>query len=238
MNKNVNNLIEDLKNTFSEKLISVILYGSAASQDYLEKVSDINLIVVINELNAKDLKLANPAVEKWVKTKNPVPIFMGKDEWFNSCDVYAIECSDVKDRHKILYGEDIVSSIEIKKCNLRLQCESEIKNILIKLRQSYLVNAKNTKSIEELIKLASKSIFAVFRAVLRINNINVPAKNSEVIDSLNNLIEFDTEIFKYILLQKELKHGFPKDQIESIIQKMIDSLNKILSYVDKLETNI
>lgn len=237
MNKNVNKLIEDLKNTFSERLVSVILYGSAASQDYIENVSNVNLIVIVNDLNAQDLKLVNPAIESWMKTKNPVPIFMGRDEWFNSCDVYAVECSDIKDRHKILYGEDVVSSINVNKCNLRLQCESEIKNILIKLRQSYIINARNTKAIEELIKSASKSIFAIFRAVLRLNNINVPAKNSEVIDSLSKFVEFDSEIFKFILLQKELKNGFPKDQIENIIQKMIDSLNTILNYVDKLEIN-
>jgi len=235
MDKIINSLIDDLKNIFRERIVSVILYGSYASGDYHKGISDINLIIILDKLEAKDLKIAYPAIKKWKKTKNPAPLFMDRAEWPTSCDVYAIEYSDIKDRHKLLYGEDIVSSLTVEKNHLRLQCESEIKNLLVRLRQSYLANSDNVKVIDNVIKKSSTSFIAVFRAVLRILEERVPPSHREVIDLFASKVNIDKDIFIEILELREKNKEIPKDKIENILQKLIDSLYQALIYIDKIK---
>lgn len=228
------NLINNLKEVFGEKLLSVILYGSCASNECENKFSDINLIVVIDNLLAVDLKKAHPALKDFMKTKNPLPLFMDKEEWFNSCDVYPIEYSDIKERYSILYGEDIVKPLVLEKTNLRLQCEHEVKNLLIKLRQNYLAQSTNLKEIENLLKKSSKSFFALFRATLRLIEENVPFSHEEVINSLAEKVKIDKEVFIKLLDLRTNPKAIQKNEYEVTIQKLIDSTNEILRYIDKL----
>lgn len=236
MNKLVitSNLISNLKETFKEKLISVILYGSCAGDVCENEFSDINLIVIIDNLSAVDLKNANPALKEFFKTKHPLPLFMDKDEWFNSCDVYPIEYSDIKDRYKILHGEDVVSPLVLEKKNLRLQCEHETKNLLIKLRQNYLLNSNDFKAIESLIKTTSKNFFALFRAVLRIIEQPISFDHKDMVEKLAQHVDIDRDVFLKILELRLNSKAIQKQEYEEIVQKLIDSTNNVLKYIDKL----
>lgn len=236
--KTIGNLIENLKDTFAEKLVSVILYGSCATSTCENNFSDINLIVVIDNLCATDLKKASAAIKDFSKTKNPLPLFMDKDEWFNSCDVYPIEYLDIKERYSILYGEDIVKPLVIEKTNLRLQCEHEVKNLLIKLRQNYLAKNGNLKAIEEILKKSSKNYFALFRAILRLTQDNMPLEHAQVIDTFSEKVKIDKEVFLKLLEFRESSNRLgaktiSKNEYETTIQKLIDSTNEVLKYIDK-----
>lgn len=241
MNKLVitTNLIEKLKEIFKEKLVSVLLYGSCAGNECENEYSDINLIVVIENLQAIDLKNAKPALKDFMKTDNPLPLFMDEDEWFNSCDVYPIEYSDIKDRYTILYGEDVVAPLVLEKTNLRLQCELETKNLLIKLRQTYLAKNNDFKAMLSLFKSSAKSFFALFRAILRLTETEVTFRHADNIEKLGEKVKIDKSVFFDLLeMRKKTKWFEPsfitKDECEVVIQKLIDSTDEILRYIDKL----
>lgn len=229
-----NNLTEKLKTVFGKRLVSVILYGSCAKDECENEFSDINVIVVIDNLLAADLKNANPILNDFIKTKNPLPLFMDKEEWFDSCDVYPIEYSDIKDRYKILYGEDIVEPLVLEKKNLRLQCEHETKNLLIKLRQNYLAKSKDLKALEALLKTSSKSFFALFRAILRLTEPNAFFDHKSAIDALAGKVRIDKEVFLKLLALRVDSKAISKTEYEVTIQKLIDSTNEVLKYIDKL----
>lgn len=232
--KVTSSLVQNLKEIYNEKLVSIVLYGSCASNACENDFSDINIIVVMDNLLAIDLKKANSALGDFMKTKNPLPLFMDKDEWFNSCDVYPIEYSDIKDRYIILYGEDIVKPLILEKTNLRLQCEHEVKNLLIKLRQNYLAQSNDLKSIEVLLKKSSKSFFALFRAILRLTEENVSFDHEEVINLLAEKVKMDKDVFLKLLDLRTDSKAISKAEYEITIQKLIDSTNEILKYIDRM----
>ena len=232
--KITSNVITNLKEVFAEKLVSVILYGSCASDECENEFSDINIIVVIENLLAVDLKKANSALKDFMQTKHPLPLFMDKEEWFDSCDVYPIEYSDIKDRYRILYGEDIVKPLVLEKTNLRLQCEHETKNLLIKLRQNYLAQSNDLKAIEKLLKTSSKSFFAIFRAILRLTETKISFNHQDDINSLAGKVKIDKETFLKLLEFRTNPKAISKSEYEITIQKLIDSTNEILKYIDKM----
>lgn len=243
MNKKIDNLINDLKEIFNERLTSVILYGSCVTGDCESDFADINTIVVVDNLEAIDLKNSYSAVKQFSTNylwgifsyhKHPAPLFMDKAEWFNSCDVYPIEYSDIKARFKILYGEDLVTSLNLEKKNLRHQCEYEMKNLLIKLRQNYIAKSSDKKEIEHLLKISSKSFFAIFRAILRLTEDSVPFNHKKVIDLLSQKVKIEKEVFLKILELRTNSKAIYKKDYEQAVQKMIDSADEVLKYVDKL----
>jgi len=230
--KITSNLVQNLKETYGEKLVSVILYGSCAGNQCENDFSDINTIVILEDLLAVDIKKAGSALKDFMKTKHPLPLFMDEDEWFNSCDVYPIEYSDIKDRYKILYGEDVVEPLIMEKTNLRLQCEHETKNLLIKLRQNYLAKSNDLRAIEELLKVSSKTFFALFRAILRLTEGSLSLSHEETINALSEKVKIDKDVFLKLLNFRTDKKAILKSEYEITVQKLIDSTNEILKYID------
>lgn len=240
MQKTLDKFLENLKETFKERLSSVFLYGSCAVEDCSKSFSDINMMVIIDNLKAEDLKKSHKSVKAFAQKGKYLPIFMDKDEWFSSSDVYAIEYSDIKDRYKILHGQNLISNLSIEKTHLRFQCEQEVKSLLIRLRQTYVSKAFDTKAIKNLIQTSSKTFIVIFRTVLKLSNITVPKNHEDVVklfaDNIQNHgIDFDCNLFLKILEYRKNPKAIKNDEIEELIQKMIDSTNYVLKYVDKIE---
>ena len=234
MNKNLNTLIIDLEKIFTERLISVILYGSAAFGEFHDRISDINLLVILSEFNAVDLKNAYPAIKKWKKTGNPLPIFMNKHELFDSCDIYPLEYADIRERHKILYGENFLDKISLDKDDLRLQCERELRNLILKLRQNYLANSNDKKATERMLKKSLSSIIAIFRVILRIQGEEVPCEYREIIELMSLKVSIDKDLYLELLTLRERKSIFSHSKSPETLQKLINSLYTIIEYIDKL----
>ncbi|MEI7475591.1 MAG: hypothetical protein WCK67_12520 [bacterium] len=252
MKKQINNLTEKLQNIFGQRLISIILHGASAIDGIQTENQKnilsyfmfkqhiplaVSLIIIIDKLDAADLKSASSPISEWKRTGHPLPIFMDREEWFNSTDIYPMEYCDIKRRHKILYGENLINELIISKANLRLQCEYELKNLLIKLRETYLGNIHYTKFLNLAIISSSRKLISLFRSVLEITEETLPHSPKEVTELLGNKVNIDKELFNIIFSAPKAQIKFSKNQIEEIIPKLIDSLNLLLKYVDTLNVD-
>ena len=58
---------DDLSKIYHEDLISVLLYGSAASGEFVDKHSNLNLLVVLKNTGLAELKKSSKILRKLVK---------------------------------------------------------------------------------------------------------------------------------------------------------------------------
>ena len=111
----------------------VALFGSAASGEFHADYSDINLLCVMRELSATVSQRLAPAINAWTKKKFPAPLMFPHAELKHSADVFAIEMLDIRDRHRILYGEDIFTSLNVPMDRHRVQLEHNLRTKLLTL---------------------------------------------------------------------------------------------------------
>lgn len=161
-------------------------------------------MVNVQDLSAEDLRNCVKSVYKWTR-KNSVPVFMSTSEWFSSADVYPMEYADIKENHHILYGTDLIGVIDIKYDDLRLQCEREAKNMLMRFRKEYLLNARNKRVMEELLIASFKTAVVILKTVLRLKNLPVGENTAETIRFAAECGVIDAEFFTELLLFKEKK---------------------------------
>src|SRR5512133_3258771 len=104
--KLLNQLVEKLRGAFADRLVSVVLYGSAATGDHQPKFSDYNVLCVVTELNARALAAGEPIFRWWREQGSPAPLLLTRDEVQTATDCFAIEFRDIQGCHRILHGED------------------------------------------------------------------------------------------------------------------------------------
>ncbi|MDP3732602.1 MAG: hypothetical protein Q8R31_06270, partial [Candidatus Omnitrophota bacterium] len=157
--------IRGLKDIYQEELISIILYGSAVSGEFIEKHSNLNLLAVLENTNLENLKRAARLINKFSIINS---LFLTEDYIRRSTDVFPIEFLDIQENYSVLYGKDILKGVNIDIRNLRFQCEQELKAKLITLRQLYLKINRDKPALKDLLLRSITSILHISRNVLRL----------------------------------------------------------------------
>lgn len=224
--------VQRLKDTYKEDLISVILYGSAASGEFMEKYSNINLLVVLNDTSLANLKKIAPILKK-ARFTILNTLFFSPEYIRNSVDAFPIEFLDIKENHLILWGKDLLRDIEIDTRNLRFQCEQELKEKLINIKMAYL-RTQDKNTIRMLLFKSSNSVLHILRNLIRLKGQEPAYLKEDLIKQFSELFGISIESFNKIweVREKELKLSFK--QIEDLFFAFTNDLEKIVEFVDKL----
>ena len=203
MSMTVDTLTEELKRTFGESLISVVLYGSAAAGDHTGKRSDYNLLVIAERIDPEHLRTFSKTARKWAQAGNPPPLFCTQERLKASTDIFPIELTDIRQTNKILYGKDVVSDLMVREEHLRLELERELKGKLLQLRERYLLAADKPREVKTLLLQSLSTFLVLCRAALRLWQPEIPAKKLEAARALKHHIPFDMSVFERIEQLKE-----------------------------------
>jgi hypothetical protein len=197
--------IDDLKATHGKNLVSVILYGSAAAGDFVQKQSDYNILIALERIGPADLRDAHACVREWSRLGNPIPVYFTVSELKNAADVFPIEFHQMTVAHKVLYGPDLVAELQISLKFLRLQAEYELRSKLLQLRRQYIPASGSVDGLKRLMTDSLPSFVALFRAVLIINGANPPATKHEVVTMTAQKLGVNAEPFEKIFDIRENK---------------------------------
>src|SRR5512143_416135 len=128
-------MVEDILKGHASNIHSVHIVGSAVISDYDDKISDINSLVLLRDMDLRFISFLAPLGKKYGKKHIAAPLVMTPEYIESSLDAFPVEFLDFKLIHKTVYGDDILAGLQIDTRNLRLQCEREIKTNLIQVRQ-------------------------------------------------------------------------------------------------------
>jgi len=153
-----------LSEAAGENLISIILYGSAASGES-DNYSDVNLLWVLHEASYSRLLVLSETIESWIKQEQRAPIIMTEAELQHSADVFTIEFLDMKRSHSVLFGKDLLAQLEIPMRMHRAQLEYELREKLILLRQRLLLAGQHEARTWEVLLHSYSAFVTLFRHV-------------------------------------------------------------------------
>jgi len=232
--KSLKDFVEDLKNLYSDQLVSVILYGSAAGEDFVAGRSDINTIVILKKVDFDSLQKYQARQRKFEKLGIVAPLFLEPEYIQSSADSFPIEFLDIKNQNKVLYGEDFFSGLEIHVTHLRLQCEQEIKGKLIRLRQHFLEAGTSTEKLEKLLSSSLASFIPVWRNMLRLKNKNHIHGSADILNQIEKEFGFSTEVFRKIWKLKKKESKLNSEELQNLYADYLERVRELALKVDKI----
>jgi predicted nucleotidyltransferase len=236
--KQINELVERLKTLAGENLSCVALFGSAVSREFHAGFSDINVICVFRELPAPALARLAPLIQWWTKKEFPAPLLFTRAELARSADIFAIELFDIRQSHRLLYGEDFFSNLQVPMDLHRVQVESNLRTKLLTLRQAYARFADDDRHVRRLM-LDSVSNFAILFRHALIAMGEQPAEShslskEESIRKLGARIHFDPDIFVRLLQVRAGKASEKDLDPHAAFAQYMEGIEKAIQAVDAL----
>jgi len=224
---------QGLKDIYRGELLSLILYGSAVSGEFVDKHSNLNLLVVLKNTDLEAIKKSSKLIHKF-KMFNT--LFLTEDYIANSTDIFPIEFLDMQENYFVLYGKDVLKDIQIDIRNLQFQCEQELKAKLLKLKQAYLSLNNNIPALRSLLFMSFTSVLHILRNVLRIKvkGRKPPYLKHEVLKELAYELKIDIHVWEKILSAKNKKIKLTRREIEQLFISFVKELELIVTIVDKL----
>ena len=226
--------VADLKAVYGGQLISVILYGSGATGEYVPGKSDINFLVVVEDNSVGYLGKSISLVKKWAKSKVSVPLFLTKGYISSSLDAFPIEFLVMKLRHRLVYGEDVLEEIPLSPSDLRLQCERELKGDLLRLRQAFLESGGGRKELRALVSESLTAFVSIFKALLFIKEKDVPAKREDIFAEISEEFGLDRELFLRLLKWRQGIYKPSKEEASELFSGYVSQIEALAEEVDKM----
>lgn len=232
--KRIKPFLDEILEKYRDRIHSIYITGSAITDDYDDKVSDVNSIFALKKMDLKFLELLAPLGKKYGKNRVAAPLIMTPEYVNSSLDVFPVEFLNFKLIHATIFGEDIFKDIEISRTDLRHQCERELKTKLIWLRQGYLSSLGNSKSLTERFAKSITGYIPLFRALIVLFGKEPPVKQDDVITALSHSMDINTDVFSKVLKEKHDRIKLSIDELNTIFEEYYTATEKLRKMVDEI----
>jgi predicted nucleotidyltransferase len=230
--KIIDQFVGNLKNIYGDGLISVTLYGSAASGEFAGRNSNVNLAIVLNDTSIRSLKKAGRLAISG-KFSLISPFFFTEEYIAKSIDVFPIEFLDIKENHFILHGKDVFGNLQIDLKNLRFQCEQELKSKIINIKKMYL-RTRGKFFLRELLFKSATSSLHIMRNLIRLKGKIPPYKKEYIPDEISREFMVDCSGLKKILDAKSKKVRLNAEEIDDLFDQLVNTLERVTDKLDRL----
>jgi hypothetical protein len=153
---------------------SAVLYGSVARGDFVPGRSDVDLMLIVDDLSPAVLRSLEAPFTRWRKSEYQPPLILTRREWNAATDAFPIEIADMRACYKVLRGSDPLAGIEPAPRDLRLALEREFRGKLLRLRQGYVASAGDPAALGALAGRSAGTLMVLLRALLTMLGRSVP----------------------------------------------------------------
>ena len=135
--------------------------------------------------------------------------------------------------YEILHGDDVVKDLEVGRDHLRIRCEQEIKNLMLKLRSMYLRSRKDTKVLQKILLKAYYSFLQSGDALAELKTGKVYRKENEVLDGIES-IGLDSALMKKIQELRSSDTVLEKEALMDLYEQFMEMIVRAADMADQI----
>ena len=234
MEQKLQDLVDRLRKAQRDRLVSVILYGSAATGNHHGQFSDLNVLCVLTRVTPAELADAEPIFKWWRSFGNPSPLLLSEEEVRDATDCFPIEFHDMQERRRVLFGPDVLENVVIDKTFYRAQVELELRARLLRLRQKAGSVLSDKQALLRLMIDSVPNFLVLSRHALLVSGLPAGLQKREIARELTS-IGVDTLPFDTLLDLREQKKKPGDVDPEALFGSYLRQIETVVAHVDRLE---
>lgn len=222
-----------VKNAFGDALRSVILYGPAARGMTLKRPY-ITFLVIVDDNTPSEIARCSQYMKRWNRKRIAAPLFLEPGNIERSLDTFPLEFLDMTSAYHVVYGEDVLKDVRVKKSDVRNQCERELKGKLLHLRAEYLTLRGNTVGIRDLIERTLITFLLVFAGALFLKDRTVPFDMGELLAATAGEYGLDAALFERLFGIARGRLKLNKQESDALFDRYVEELDKLSQSFDSI----
>lgn len=190
----------DLGGAAGNDLLSVAVYGPVAKgAPVTVGTTPVPLLVVLDNASVEYLSKIAGIVQRAVASFHAAPFVVSLHDLQTSTDIFPIKFLDMQTHHFLLAGRDVLSELDISTQHLRLRCEQELCNLMLRLRNVFLRNSGNDDALRQAVSFGIAPFFTALGAAVALKTGLTPVSHQETADSAANALSLDLDVLGRLL---------------------------------------
>jgi len=170
-----------LRELAGDRLLSLTAFGAWLTGDPAYAGTPARSVVVLSEIELEVLDQLARRGPGFGRRGLGAPLLMTPSYIAASCDVFPLELLEIQQTRAVVWGADHFRELTFAPPDVRLQCERELKSMLIQLRQGLLAATGRHKRLAEVCRAETPRILRVLRGLLYLRGLPPPPLSAELI---------------------------------------------------------
>ncbi|MBV6521196.1 MAG: hypothetical protein MNPFHGCM_01323 [Gemmatimonadaceae bacterium] len=225
-------LAAQLVAVYGTGLRAIALYGSAARGDRLTTTTNLNVLVVVDEIAMDHLAREAAVTSAWKEAGHPPPLTLTIEEWRGSADIFPMEYADILAHHRMIHGTLPVDGVSVRPRDLRLQLEHEAMSKLLRLRHAVLSAGGEEQAQRALLRDSISSFMTLLRTVVRLNDMEPAVDSDAVLTQLDGRSGIDVAAFRRVLRYARGDATLDRQGVRDALAGYLGAATSLARYAD------
>lgn len=177
-------LIQEL---FGESGKGLTVFGAVLTESFSMERDAVRSVLVVERVDLPQLRRLADQGRKLGKIGITAPLIMTPGHIRTSLDTFPLELIEIQQQHVTLCGQDYFKELTFENAHIRLQCERELKRILIGMRQGLLAAAGREHIARGMGKDAADDLARTLRGLLWLKDRKEFMNATEVITEIETI---------------------------------------------------
>ncbi|NLF31927.1 MAG: hypothetical protein GX591_13690 [Planctomycetes bacterium] len=227
-------LLERLGTDVGDDVVSLAVVGSAVTEDFHPRFSDINTVLVVRRRSHRLLQVLAGYGRQLGRRKLRAPLLMTPEYIERSLDVFGVEFLDFQLNHAIVRGSDPFAGLRFGREAVRLQCERELKGALMALRQGYISALGKPRPVAGLLADCAGKLAPLMRAMLWLAGADRPRCAAPTVAAAAGAFQFEPEGLSAVMDSRHRRVRPPAGQVETLFEAVYRVVDHLARKVDEI----
>ena len=211
-----------------KNLYSCCVYGSIVRGNYIEGVSDINLLIVLNQSAPE----AHEAVACAIGAVRQIdPFILGRDGFPRSARAFAAKFASIKRNYRVLCGADPLADLPLDPVLEKFLCEQALRNLRLRLVYVFVTRQRN-KSYHKFLTRSVTPLFVQASEALRLEGRTIPKEFEARIGLLEKEFGIDGAVWRDLLAFKEKPHNLSDPEIVRWQERLFPLIDAVVRWLE------
>lgn len=220
--------VEALRRELGDNLFSCCVYGSAVRGNAIEGMSDINLLIVLNQSNCG----AHEAVARAIGGLPPIdPFVLAKRGFERSVRAFAPKFASIKRNYRVLHGADPLATMSVEAGMERFLCEQAVRNLRLRLVYSFVTRAQH-KAYDRFVVRHVTPLIVQCSEVLRLGGWDVPKAFEARLPGLEKEFQINGQVLRDLLALKKHPVRFSDAEAQAWHERLFPLVDGVLLWIE------
>jgi hypothetical protein len=188
LRKVVSDYVQCVQEVVGSQALSLTLLGSAAAGTFAFGKHLIHNTLVLPAIDLDRLRQLAQAMPRFRKLSIASPLVLTPDYLRSSLDTFPLELLEMQQQHLTVLGEDCFQPLEFDAKFVRLQCERELKSMVLAMRQAVLMAEGDERRLFEQHVRAADGLMRILRGMLWLKGDRQARPASEVVQQIESAV--------------------------------------------------
>ncbi len=225
---NLNQAVAALKAALGENLYSCCLYGSAVRGNAIDGVSDLNVLIVLNDSHSAAHEAVAAALADFPQID---PFVLAKRGFTRSARAFAPKFASIKRHHRVLHGADPLAEITVDATMERFLCEQGVRNLRLRLVYAYVMRRRQ-KNYDRFVLNNTTAMFVQFSEVVRLAGGTIPTGFPERVKIFEQTFGIECGVLHELLALKRAPHRFTEPETVAMHARLFPVVDGVLRWIE------